>query len=1116
MSDQSFPFTPYKGLTSYAEEDAPYFFGREVVVNNIVARVQGWPLTLLYGASGVGKSSVLHAGVVHEFRRQAQRRREEGEPPEYCVVLFNSWSDDPVPALLGAVRRAVAQNFEGKALTPAAPSLAATLRAWSREIGCDLIVILDQFEEYFTYHSQEDGPGKLPQELSRAVNDADRRANFLISIREDALAKLDSFQHFTPNLLNQALHLRALDPEEAREAIEKPIGKFNSLSGEAPVGIEPELVDAILRDAQGGLLEEGAAGAAQPAGRRAHVEAPYLQQIMTRLWHEEARTGLLRLSTYERLGRAGEIVRTHLGKTIAKLDEGEQETAARIFRYLVTPSGTKIAQSAEDIAEYARLPQEDVSRVLDKLSARDILILRAVAPPPDEPGVTRYEIFHDVLAAPITTWWKEYEARERESAEEERKRLEAEEEAQRRHYEAAQQQQEAKARRLRRRMIGAGVLVAFLSIATGTSWAFWGKARNSEARALKSEASARESEANALAALVEAKDSSGRAEAALKEAKLQRTEADNAKEEAEKERDRAKQSLKAEQKAKAEADKQKNIALAALEKAGREQAAAEKARELAADERDRAIAAEKAARDAEAALTVSLDNEKVARQQAEDNYNELLLVSKVAEAQRKRANEEEQQRIKIDREGAAYALTTLRKHTGEVHTAAFRPEQHIAVTAGDEGNVLIWDTSDPLLHNFKEISAAPRPAGASPSTPAAPAAAPPSPSIIPASLSPSPAEATTTKSPTPTPTPVVAAISNGVGELVVTARGNNAVVWNRGLDWKQKAEQLYELSGHTGQINSITFSQDNRFVLSAGGDGKVLVWELGRCVAGQPCQARPIGADGKAAVLDAEFNPKDPYAVVTASEDGTAHITQWGLCETVGTCRDIVLQGHERGKAVNSASFSPDGQFVVTTGDDGAAIVWRSDSGKRVRVLREFNGVLVSRTALLTGFIRTRRIYKRPYAFRSAAFLPERALDEHGKPYLYVVTVGDSQEVRVWDVRTGTVVRSMSGHLAFVRSVGLTPEGKYIVTAGKDRTARIWDPCKGYDPRVQPDSKEGGAVKKFYNVYCAAMSNVKEPPPEPPAEEKEKEKDKKRDAVLTFLPPALYPPAAGSRFGLWQ
>src|SRR4029453_5877168 len=78
---------PFKGLSPYDEDDARFFFGREKAQRIIRANLLAYPLTVLYGATGVGKSSVLRAGVVHQLHREAVENREHLGQPELAVVV---------------------------------------------------------------------------------------------------------------------------------------------------------------------------------------------------------------------------------------------------------------------------------------------------------------------------------------------------------------------------------------------------------------------------------------------------------------------------------------------------------------------------------------------------------------------------------------------------------------------------------------------------------------------------------------------------------------------------------------------------------------------------------------------------------------------------------------------------------------------------------------------------------------------------------------------------------------------------------------------------------------------------------------------------------------------
>lgn len=412
MSEEAFATTPYKGLMPYSEEDAPFFFGRDAEREIITANLMASRLTLLYGPSGVGKSSVLRAGVAHHLRRLARENLDETGSPQFAIVVFNSWRDDPIAGLESRVRESAMQALNGQTVepVPTSRSLLESFKMWTERLGGELLIILDQFEEYFLYHGKEDGAESFAAQFPRIVNSSDLNVHFLISIRDDGLAKLDRFQGRIPTLFDNRLGIDHLDRSAARAAITQPIEQFNRLyaAGRQRVSIEPELVEAVLDQVKTGEVTVGEAGRGVIKGQtaEAQIETPYLQLVMNRLWEEGVRAGshTLRLKTLQALGGAQRIVRTHLDAAMKTLPPNEQDVAARVFHYLVTPSGTKIAHTIPDLASYSELPQEKLRPVMERLSGADIRILRGIAPPPDKSDDPRYEIFHDVLAAAILDW----------------------------------------------------------------------------------------------------------------------------------------------------------------------------------------------------------------------------------------------------------------------------------------------------------------------------------------------------------------------------------------------------------------------------------------------------------------------------------------------------------------------------------------------------------------------------------------------------------------------------------------------------------------------------------------------------------------------------------------
>jgi WD40 repeat protein len=452
--DRTVPECPYVGLVPFDESDAPYFFGRQRERDLIVANLTASRLTLLYAASGIGKSSVLRAGVLPRLRQIAAESYDDLGVPDAAVVYIREWSLAPLETIATEVLRAVSR-VPGAAPVevPGPPRLSVP---WLHDVlqrsgVAAVYLVLDQFEEYFLYHPDDRGEGGLTSELGRILSTRDLPVNVLLSIREDALAALDRFKGRVPRLYDNYLRLAHLGRHAAQTAIEGPLDHYNQVvPPDSAMAVEPELTVTLLDQVRTGHLvvaPEGVASGGAADGRE-DIEAPYLQLVLTRLWEAERASGssVLRRSTLDELGGAQTIVQTHLHTVMAGLSPDQTEVAAAVFHYLVTTSGTKIALTAQDLADLSGVPVSSVRELLQSLSAGRRSILRPVPPPAGVAGPPRYEIFHDVMGAAVLDWRRQYA-----QAEAARKLEEARAEAQ------------ATRRRLRQtRLLAAGLAIALL------------------------------------------------------------------------------------------------------------------------------------------------------------------------------------------------------------------------------------------------------------------------------------------------------------------------------------------------------------------------------------------------------------------------------------------------------------------------------------------------------------------------------------------------------------------------------------------------------------------------------------------------------------------------------
>jgi WD40 repeat protein len=395
--------SPYFGLDYYDERFGAWFFGRESDGSKIITNLRAARLTLLHAESGVGKTSLLRAGVAWRLHRLADDMSAKARPVRSIPIVFSSWKDDPATELAAAVGAAVRPYLgNGGMPAPAGGPLDAAVEAASGAVNASLLIMLDQFEEYFLYRSREPVPERFADELARCVNRTDLRANFVIAIREDAYAELgDLFKGRITNVYGNYLHIDYLDRASAEKAIRGPVDVYNSQPGVAqPVTVQDELVEAVLDEVRA-FGRDGTATVAD--GDRDRIATPLLQLVMQRVWDTERAEGSadLRLSTLQRLRGVRMIVDDHLGKALGSLNGGERETAIDMFDHLVTPSGGKIAESVSDLAKRTGHPVDQVDGVLRKLDDERILRPVPAAPGQDPVRSRRYEIFHDVLASPI-------------------------------------------------------------------------------------------------------------------------------------------------------------------------------------------------------------------------------------------------------------------------------------------------------------------------------------------------------------------------------------------------------------------------------------------------------------------------------------------------------------------------------------------------------------------------------------------------------------------------------------------------------------------------------------------------------------------------------------------
>jgi WD40 repeat protein/DNA-binding SARP family transcriptional activator len=297
---------PFKGLAAFEGSDADFFCGRERVVSELIARLAEWPLVGILGPSGIGKSSLLRAGVLPALRAgalpgSAGWRQVLLRPGEHPCAELERVLGEPMHKLL------------------------ADLGGQER-----IVVAVDQLEELFTACHQESDRREFLERLVRAAGEDQRRVVVLCTLRADFYGRLSAYPAFAELLSRSHALVGPMDPAELREVIERPAAR-------AGLEVEDGLVDVLVAEVGD---EPGA--------------LPLLSTTLLELWR--ARDGhVLRLQDYRATGGVRSGVARIAEAAYTRLPEAEQRVAREVL--------LRLADVGEGPPERRRAPLVEIEAI---------------------------------------------------------------------------------------------------------------------------------------------------------------------------------------------------------------------------------------------------------------------------------------------------------------------------------------------------------------------------------------------------------------------------------------------------------------------------------------------------------------------------------------------------------------------------------------------------------------------------------------------------------------------------------------------------------------------------------------------------------------------------------
>lgn len=373
---------PYRGLQTFDEEHAEYFYGRDGDIQRLIEKLKATRFLAVVGPSGSGKSSLVRAGVIPAIKKGALH-----ESDTWTVRVFTPGAR-PLTALAANLLRLYPQESMNRTLDQMNEDertlhLSVSLGLSERPATARTVLVIDQFEEIFTLCRDEQERKQFLANLLYAAFIPDGQTIVLLTLRADFYHKCAAYPELSSRIAAQQFLVSLMSADNLRQAIEEP-------AWHTGLEFEQGLVATILDDVEN-----------QPGA------LPLLEHALLELW-ERRRGTMLTLEAYRESGGVEGAIAKRADTIYNSFDAEQQTIARRIMLRLTQPGeGTEDTRRRALMSELVTNPGESgaVETVVRTLTESRLLMTDTDA----QSGEQIVDVSHEALIRgwPLLRKWIE-------------------------------------------------------------------------------------------------------------------------------------------------------------------------------------------------------------------------------------------------------------------------------------------------------------------------------------------------------------------------------------------------------------------------------------------------------------------------------------------------------------------------------------------------------------------------------------------------------------------------------------------------------------------------------------------------------------------------------------